>query len=191
MRTKSIALTERMLDAASTLFATGRFHEVRMEDIAQQARVGKGTLYRYFADKEDLFLAIIDRAGRQLMEQVTAAVARADSLRAQLEAFATTTIEYFNAHPALFDLIQRCEVTRGSDTPWQAVRCQIHELVRGIFERGNQLGEFVGHDPELAALMLTGGMRQAWRFGHSPRHPDLGKHLVALLLNGLSRPNSS
>jgi TetR/AcrR family fatty acid metabolism transcriptional regulator len=185
------ATAERMLDAASSLFAQRRYHEVRMEDIAQHARVGKGTLYRYFADKEDLFLAIIDRAGRQLMEQVTVAVAQAGSIPAQLEAFACTAIEYFNAHPNLFDLIQRSEVTLGSSTPWHQVRRQIHEMVRRIFEQGRKSGVLVEHDPDLAALMLVGGMRQAWRFGQSPRDPALGKQLVALLLNGLQHQRTA
>ena len=37
-----------------------------MDDVATEAGVGKGTIYRYFEDKDELYLALLDRAGRQL-----------------------------------------------------------------------------------------------------------------------------
>ena len=48
-----------------------------MEDISAAAGVGKGTLYRYFKDKEELYLALLDRASAQVEERMTAAVAQA------------------------------------------------------------------------------------------------------------------
>ena len=36
-----------------------RFHEIRLEDVAQAARVGKGTIYLYFRDKEDLIVQTV------------------------------------------------------------------------------------------------------------------------------------
>ena len=48
----------QILDAAAQLFAKSHYHEVHMDDIASQAGVAKGTVYRYFRDKEDLYLAL-------------------------------------------------------------------------------------------------------------------------------------
>ena len=62
MRCKTAEQADKVLDAAAQLFGLRRFHEVRMEDIAAEAEVGKGTLYRYFADKEELYLGLLDRA---------------------------------------------------------------------------------------------------------------------------------
>ncbi len=44
MRTKTPQFSEKMLEAAGRLFGTRRFHEVRMEDVASEADVSKGTL---------------------------------------------------------------------------------------------------------------------------------------------------
>ncbi|MFB3891116.1 MAG: TetR/AcrR family transcriptional regulator [Phycisphaerae bacterium] len=44
-----------IMQAAEKLFAARRFHEITTDDIAHVARVGKGTIYRYFRDKDDLF----------------------------------------------------------------------------------------------------------------------------------------
>ena len=50
---------ERVVAAAAQLFSEKRFDEVLMEEIAHQAQVGKGTLYTYFSDKEELYFAVV------------------------------------------------------------------------------------------------------------------------------------
>ena len=46
----------QIMRAAEKLFAGKRFHEITMSDVARVAQVGKGTIYQYFTDKDDLFL---------------------------------------------------------------------------------------------------------------------------------------
>ena len=48
--------------AASRVFAARPYHVVCMDDVAEAARVGKGTLYRYFPSKEDLYLGVVAEA---------------------------------------------------------------------------------------------------------------------------------
>ena len=45
----------RIMQAAEKLFASRRFHEITTDEVARQAQVGKGTIYRFFRDKDDLF----------------------------------------------------------------------------------------------------------------------------------------
>src|ERR1700722_8181494 len=111
MRTKTPRLSERMLEAAGRLFGTRRFHEVRMEDIAAEAEVGKGTLYRYFADKEELYLGLLDRASCQYRKLIDAEVAKADGPGKKLRALVAAGYSFFDGQPHLGPLIQRAEVT--------------------------------------------------------------------------------
>src|SRR4051812_30830480 len=53
---------------AARLFATRPFHKVRLEDIAAEAKVGKGTVYIYFDDKEDLYFSIIYEGFARLVD---------------------------------------------------------------------------------------------------------------------------
>src|SRR5579875_4013179 len=50
-----------VLQAATAVFARAGFHQARMEDIAQEAGLAKGTLYLYFKNKDDLIAAILHR----------------------------------------------------------------------------------------------------------------------------------
>jgi AcrR family transcriptional regulator len=53
---------ERVLAAARVLFAKRGPEHVRMEDVASEAGVGVGTIYRRFRSKEELFAAVSEAA---------------------------------------------------------------------------------------------------------------------------------
>lgn len=184
MRVKTTAQADRILDAAARLFGSYRFHEVRMEDIAAEADVGKGTLYRYFGDKEELYTALVTRASDQFLDRLARAAEQGGSARARLTAVVEAVLQFFDEQPSLFDLIQRTEVLQGPDFPWRQTRDQIFRLVGGLFELGMARGEFMVEDPEIARLMLLGGLRGVIRFGTRPRPVGLSKRIVAMLLHG-------
>jgi AcrR family transcriptional regulator len=175
-----------MLDAAARLFGTHRFHEVRMEDIAAEAAVGKGTLYRYFEDKEELYLALLTRASVQMLQRLEAVLKLTQGARQGLEVLVAAIIAFFDEHPHLLDLIQRAEVHQrpGAASPWQQTRDDLLRLVLSLFDAGQQHGEFIIRHPDLAALMLLGGLRGVIRFGKRPRSPELACQIVTDFLRG-------
>src|SRR5260370_42216817 len=61
-RVKTSSKKEEILEAASGVFADREFHEVLIDDVAAQAGVGKGTVYRYFRTKEELYFETILQA---------------------------------------------------------------------------------------------------------------------------------
>lgn len=184
VRTKTTLQADKMLDAAARLFGTQRFHEVRMEDIAAEAHVGKGTLYRYFTDKDELHLALVTRASEQIQERLDEDLEDVEGAVDGLRTMVAGIIRFFDEQPHLFDLIQRTEVIRGPDFPWQKTRDQILRLVLDLFKEGKERGEFAVRDPELAALMLLAGLRGVIRFGKRPRPRDLAQRIVEGLLDG-------
>ena len=58
-RRRKQARPQELLDAALELFVERGFAATRMEEIATLAGVSKGTLYLYYASKEDLLKAVI------------------------------------------------------------------------------------------------------------------------------------
>jgi AcrR family transcriptional regulator len=65
----------QVLRIAQHLFSTEGYHHVSMDDIAERAEVSKPVLYRHFPSKLDLYLAVVDLRGTDLLVAVDAAVA--------------------------------------------------------------------------------------------------------------------
>ncbi len=64
---------ERILEAAAAVFARKGFHPATIREIAERADVAEGTIYNYFADKQDLLVSmahylIASSTGRALAE---------------------------------------------------------------------------------------------------------------------------
>lgn len=58
---RSIDKKQRILDAAYAVFCSRGYYKTTTVDIAKAAGVSVGTLYSYFADKDDLFMEIFER----------------------------------------------------------------------------------------------------------------------------------
>ncbi|HJT77602.1 MAG TPA: TetR/AcrR family transcriptional regulator, partial [Gemmataceae bacterium] len=101
MPAKVPGLGDKILDTAAHLFGSRRFHEVRMEDIAAEAEVGKGTLYRYFQDKEELYIALLSRAAEQLMARLHDTMAPVEGAKDRLRTLVETSIAFFDEQPHL------------------------------------------------------------------------------------------
>jgi AcrR family transcriptional regulator len=146
----------------------------------------KGTLYRYFSDKEELYLMLLERSSQQFMERLRDEKALAEGPHAQLQAIVAAVIAFFDEHPHLFDLIQRAEVLRDPEraSPWQKARDDLLRLLLGLFAQGKRQGEFNIRDQEMVALLLLGGLRSVIRFGEQPRPRDLAQRIVAAFLHG-------
>ena len=57
--TKTAEKSQAILNAAAKVFLAREFHEVLIDDVAAEAGTGKGTIYRYFPTKEELFFVSV------------------------------------------------------------------------------------------------------------------------------------
>ncbi|OBI06275.1 TetR family transcriptional regulator [Mycolicibacter heraklionensis] len=71
-RTRSL-----LLDAAEEVFAEKGFTTATLDDIAQAAGYTKGAIYKHFAAKDELFLAVSDRYWRRYFENFAEVMANA------------------------------------------------------------------------------------------------------------------
>ena len=191
MRVKTPKQAENIVEAASRLFGTQRFHEVRMDDVAAAADVGKGTLYRYFRDKEELYSGLLAHATTQFRERMHAAVEKEGTARERLVALVQASIDYFDEHPHLIGLIQRAEaIADEGKTPfvWNEARADALQLMRCLFEEGQSLEEFTVRNPQMGAMMLLGGIRSVVRDGAHPRPARLATDVVESFLFGAAAP---
>src|SRR5699024_12443551 len=65
---------EELMTAACAMFVAEGYHHTSMAAIAERLGVTKPILYRYFAAKLELYLAIVDAQNKGLIKRVTAAL---------------------------------------------------------------------------------------------------------------------
>jgi len=75
---------EIILKAALDVFSSKGYHNTKMESIAKKAGVGKGTLYEYFSNKEELFKESLDYAINMYMEKINKAVEDGNSVEEKI-----------------------------------------------------------------------------------------------------------
>lgn len=71
---KKMDTRSKILEAAKAEFAQNGFHNTLVSDIAERAGVGKGTIYRYFTSKEELFCSIIVNQMEHFEERICRAI---------------------------------------------------------------------------------------------------------------------
>jgi AcrR family transcriptional regulator len=96
---------EEILEAATRLFAQHGYANTDTQRLADELRVGKGTLYRYFPSKSDLFLAAVDRGMRKLCEHIEASIAEIEDPPERISQVVYAYLGFFADHPELVELL--------------------------------------------------------------------------------------
>lgn len=156
----------QVLAVAQGLFASEGYHHVSMDDIAGHAQVSKPLLYRHFPSKLDLYLAVVDARGSELLAAVEAALApvehgpvRPGDGRAVVHALVRAYVEFVEGAGGSASLIFESDVTRDAGVRARVERAGA-EAVRGI---ARVLAEFTGL-PAPQTSLLAGtlvGMAQS------------------------------
>jgi AcrR family transcriptional regulator len=85
-RLPASARREQLLAIGLEVFARQGFHGTSMNDVADAAGVTKPVLYQHFASKRELYLALLEEVGRQLLDAIAKATGGALDGKAQTEA---------------------------------------------------------------------------------------------------------
>ncbi len=96
---------EEILEAATQLFAVHGYSNTDTQVLADKLQVGKGTLYRYFPSKRELFLAAVDRLMRQVCTQIDTAIAGIEDPLDQIAQAVRDFLAFCAAQPAFVELL--------------------------------------------------------------------------------------
>jgi AcrR family transcriptional regulator len=187
VRTADPAKAERIIDAAIQLFAERPYHEVRMDDIAERAKVAKGTLYLHFKDKEALYQALMLEGLKGL------ATRQEECLKAQLVPeqkllmLNRESIRYLERNRFFLDLFQRVEVLRGCGVSqaFHDTKSRLNAIMASVFREFPSKGRSSAEEIELEVLAMTGMMKEIVHSLPRPWPEDLAERITRLFLHGL------
>jgi AcrR family transcriptional regulator len=154
---------QRILDAARDVFFRDGFMAANLDDVAEGAGVAKGTLYRYFENKAELYVAVLSANGdafeRKMRETIEPGLPPAEQVRRMARFY----ISHWTAHREYFQIFWALEnepvigelpdgVVAGVTALWE----QCLQLLSAVLERGQREGVFAPHDAwEVANILWT------------------------------------
>src|ERR1700674_3041758 len=96
---------EEILTQAALLFAKHGYSETSPQLLAETIGVGKGTVYRYFPSKRELFLAAADRVMRMMRQRVDASVESIAHPIGWITTGIRVFLAFFAEHPEFVELL--------------------------------------------------------------------------------------
>ena len=133
---------ERILEAALEVFSHKGFHPATMDEIAEKAGVGKGTLYRYFETKEKLFAELVRLRLEELGRKAASSIDGHDDVLTMISRYIRIYFEFFDQNQRLYRLIIQEQLDLGEQSPneyFRKVMRAIPNLKRKVYE-GTQQG---------------------------------------------------
>ncbi|HKJ25552.1 MAG TPA: TetR/AcrR family transcriptional regulator [Myxococcota bacterium] len=152
----------RILASARAVFLRSGYAEANLNEIASGAEVGKGTLYRHFDSKSELYVAMLSEHGDALVRDMVDAIDGEGPVLKQIAQMARFYLEFWKRHPDHFQIIR---AVQGAD--WIGpISPELMGHLRHVFERplrvlealirrGIDRGEIRPVDPWNAANALS------------------------------------
>jgi AcrR family transcriptional regulator len=179
LRRDAQANRERILEAARAVFADEGV-DASVEQIAQRAGVGMGTLYRHFATKEDLVDAVLEDAFEEFVLAAEQALAEDDAWDG-FRGFLERVSSLHGQNRGLKDMIATQAHGR---TRADAMRARIRPLLRRLIERAQEQGSLrADFAPEDMPLVFWTSGRVIEATGAVA--PELWRRHLGILLDGL------
>ncbi len=197
------ARPQELLAAALDLFVERGFASTRLEDVAKRAGVSKGTLYLYFANKEELFKAVVRETIVPTLGEAEQNIAAFEGGSAEL--LRDIILAWWNKYGATkLSGISKLMVAESGNFPELARFYNAEVIERGnamivrILERGIARGEFRAVDPVILTRVLTAPIIMLMMWTHSLvpcKNAVIDPHLylatfIELTLRGL-RPDGA
>lgn len=184
-----VGVRQEILRAAETIFTRHDFHEVLMEDVAHECGVGKGTLYRYFPSKHDLYLAVMFEGIGALRDDLQVALRKPGEPAEKIKYIVRCILSHFWDRRFFFALIHRNE-----DKPqdpdgreWLRRRAEIVDIVQRTLEEAIAAGHMRALSPRIAAEMLLGMVRGVNRYhGRHDTLEDMVGAVVKVFWHGVA-----
>jgi AcrR family transcriptional regulator len=189
--TDGTSVPQRLLAAATRLFADRGYDGTSVQEIVAAAGVTKGALYHYFGSKEDLLQEIYARVLRLQQERLDAFAHAAAPVEVRLRGAAAdvvvTTIENLDDTSIFFRSMHHLRPEKNKQV--RAERRRYHERFRALVEEGQNSGVFSTVTPaDLVVDYHFGSVHHlsTWYRPDGPLSPQqVADHLADLLMRAL------
>ncbi|HBK85358.1 MAG TPA: hypothetical protein DDZ53_04945 [Firmicutes bacterium] len=154
---------QKILAAAADIFATQGFHQTTIEQIADVAGVGKGTVYLYFKNKKGLFDALLLESSQRVLKRTKEVVQAHTNPLERMRMLTHMQLQILKQNHPLMQMIMR----EFSPDKLKDLRPELEQHMRElmalytlVLEEGIAAGYLRQHNPQVIALAFLGAVNQ-------------------------------
>lgn len=157
------ARRKQILQAAREVFMQKGFGSATMDEIAQRAELGKGTLYSYFKSKEELYVAVLNEGLEVFLRRIEETLKLPLGPEEMIKRLGDVYYQYYLDHKdyfRVFFFLEHGDVFK--DLPRELIQDNIERgvqclrLFAEVVEQGIREGIFAPVDPWKAAVAFWG-----------------------------------
>lgn len=146
-----------IISASQTLFANFGYKKTTVDEIARTANVAKGTMYKYFDSKDDIFAEVVNREANHIINLIEDNVARENDPVKKIRALILVKIKEIKNTVSFY------RVTREVAQEIWPIMAKVRQgfsgwecgLITGILEKGINAGQFKITRPDMVAGIIA------------------------------------
>jgi AcrR family transcriptional regulator len=150
----------QILDAATHVFASKGFTRATIRDVARAAGIADGTIYNYFANKDDLLIGLLDRLNDTARRPASLALASTAPIEDHIRAYVRERVEALWSNADLFRAVLP-ELLANPDLRkryYDEVIAPTIALGEGAFGALSASGVLRDVDPSLSIRIMAGSL---------------------------------
>jgi AcrR family transcriptional regulator len=188
---------DQIMNAAEEVFSQKGLDNARMDDIAEETGLSKGTLYLYFKSKDDLIASILDRIFQREFRAFEDVDLSAVSATDAIWLFTDTVVKdikiVLRLMPIAYEFLALAFRNKVVQKALKVYLNRYMDIFIPIIHRGIETGEFRQIDVKevgIAIGAIVEGTLLLWIYDNSLVEPE--KHIrsgMKLLLDGLLAPD--
>jgi TetR/AcrR family fatty acid metabolism transcriptional regulator len=184
---------ERILKAATQVFARYGFYKSKIAEIAKRANVADGTIYLYFKNKDDLLISLFEDEMNKVILTMREQVNKAEGFENKIRTFIQVHLDLVSRNKELAEVLQ-IELRQSHKFMKEYMGTKLNDylnIISGIISQGQRNGQ-VRSDiiPGIAKRILFGALDELsgfWVLSKNKRYSLAvsGKMLGDIFINGL------
>ena len=185
---KRLNKKEDIIKVAAKLFSQKSFHDVKMDEIAEELSIAKGTIYLYFKSKEKLYLEILEESYEAIEAILENEIAIDEPSPVKLKKVLGIIFSFYKRNLDVLKILSRDETHLIKEhfeftEHWRLRRLKFYEI---ILEKGIREGSFIVQNPKLTALIIFGLVRSVMFFYSTKKDTaDLAEEVYYVITNGI------
>jgi AcrR family transcriptional regulator len=179
---------ERILDGAMVAVARLGLAKLDMSDVSESAGVSRGTVYRYFSNRDDLLTALSVQEAYRFWEACLTALSAAPEGEQRFRLLVDHANRHVREHPALQRILETdpALVLRAVRREFPAIRAELHRLLAPLLEAMAPVAQGAGAEAQRAGAEAQRAGAEAQRAGGVD---DVVDWLTRLLISAFLIPD--